>query len=367
MSVTSRLVGAVVLMALVYICLSLSQLSWIAVAASKEDPNAVLEALQKMNELIDEGVRKYKAGEIGMKELWEKYLKEAMVWKYKAMEEAFPDVFGYPFVKLYNHLEQIDQNLDLFWELAERDKELNEADLDSVIGDLKREKGKLEGVIERYITDQKRAQATSATQGKITMQLPSGGPLSCSEIDGVIALAETSQENALAAVTRTTPESLPVTIWAMHDGESLYLALELLEVPSSLAANFQEAYVAFDVGADGQHFTRDDDMKLLDLVTGETTDYFYEATYAFKRDIDAGGSHDVCAASTVTLSESGAMNVSVEILLPLDSEDRIGADPELAIGDEIALAIGFILEDLELQVEDEVIISCCKPTFVEQR
>ena len=366
MSVTSRLVGAVVLMALVYMCLSLSQLSWVAVAASKEDPNAVLEALQKMNKLIDEGVREYKAGEIGMKELWEKYLKEAMNWKYKAMEEAFPDVFGYPFVKLYNHLEWIDKNLEVFGELADRDKELSEADFDSVIGELKREKGKLEGVIERYITDQKRAQAASAIQGKISMQLPSGGPLSCSEIDGVIMPAETSQENALAAVTRTAPEGLPVTIWAMHDGESLYLALELLEVPISLAASFQEAYVAFDVGADGQHFTRDDDMKLLDLVTGETTDYFYEATYAFKRDIDAGGSHDVCAASTVTLSESGAMNVSVEILLPLDSEDRIGADPELAIGDEIALAIGFILKDLELQVEDEVIISC-KPTFVKQR
>lgn len=365
MKTIARLLGVVVIGALVCVLLPPQVcIDGIASdgASSQEDAEAVLDALARMNELIREGTRKYEAGEIGLIELWEQYMSKAMDLKYQAMTDAFPDVFGYPFVQLYNHLEWIDKSLEVFKELASQassnpDTSLDPASFSDIISELEREKGKLEGVIERFIVDRKRAEARSATQGRIGIELPAGQPLSCNDIDGALTPRELSRGSAVTAVTVASPETFPITVWAMHDSESVYLAFEVLLPSIAFADQLLEAYIAFDVSRDGAYFTAGDDMKLLDLALGEATDFLYEEDYVFRRDIDFGGQHDVCAAIRLSPLDSSGVLLEIEFLIPLNSGDRIGADPALSLGDSIAVTFGLITEEAELQARDELILT----------
>ena len=368
MKATARFFSVMTIGVLVWTCVPSIELGVGALglasdgASSREDAEAVLKALQEMNELIREGTQKYEAGEIGLIELWDQYMSKVLELKYRAMTDAFPDVFGYPFVQMYDHLEWIDKNLEIFQGLADRarddpDTTIDPASFSDVISELEREKGRLEGVIQRFIVDQKRAQAASATHGRIGIQLPAGQPLACSSIDGAITLEELSRDNTSAAVTESSPEKLPITVWAMHDGESVYLAFEVLLPSVLLADQMLEAYIAFDINRDGVHFTTGDDLKLLDLVTGEVADYFYQADYTFRRDVDFGGQSNVCAASTRLTLDSGGAILEIEFLIPADSGDRIGADPALNRGDSIAITFGLIGVEVELQACDELIVT----------
>lgn len=368
MKTAVRLLGLIIIGALVWTCVPpirpVGTVRCLASngSSSQEDAETVLEALRRMNELIREGTKKYEAGEIGLIELWEQYMSKAMELKYQAMTDAFPDVFGYPFVQLYNHLEWIDKNLEVFQELAERAREdpdtaFDPASFSDVISELEREKGRLEGVVLRHIVDQKRAQAASAAQGKIGIALPAGLPLSCDDVDGTITLDELSRDHGLAAATELSPGALPVTAWAMRDDESVYLALEIVAPPSLLASQLLDAYVVFDVSRDGMHFTAGDDMKLLNLATGEAADLFYQDDYVFRRDVDFGGRHNVCAASSRSPLDSGEVLLEIEFLIPLDSGDRAGADPRLILEESVAIAFGLTGTAVELQSRDELVVT----------
>jgi len=86
-------------------------------------------------------------------------------------------------------------------------------------------------------------------------------------------------------------------------------------------------------------------------------DGFYPYGGEYAPDTYFGGTHDVVAAAYlfVPFSADNA-TLSVEFLLPLDSGDRIGADPALAPGQKIDIKIGLVFDTFELETQEHLIL-----------
>ena len=208
--------------------------------------------------------------------------------------------------------------------------------------------------------------------GRALISLPATPLIDPESINGEINIDDIVDEIQLE-ITLLSPHSIdmadvgpsyiyPTTVYAKQDGEYLYMGIEIGDLPFAsweefLNAGAQEVYVAFDVNQDGEQFTAGDNILIFDLWEGTIMDGFYRHDFQFAPDTYFGGTYDVVGAAYLFLP-FGADNatLSVEFLVPLDSGDRIGADPALGPGDEIDIKIGFVFDTFELETQEHLIL-----------
>ncbi len=353
------------LMVCLVICTAFGFSRQSAGAGTKEDAKEVLAALQEMNRLIEEGTRRYlkylrgeeEEKEFGSDELWNDYLKKVRELKYKAMEDAFPDVFGHPFVFVYSYLEQIDMVLDEFLILGETGDDISPEDCQTVVSHMTREKGKLEGVLDKYVLVQtKWADSARSQKGQIHLGLPAGEAETECKIDGVLSYDEILQPSAQLAKTEIDVGSFPVKL-IVSKAKETYLVGEVFIPETVSLQGLQQFYVVIDGNRDGQFFTAGDDLKLHDLRTQSNTDMYYESNFLFRDDVAAGGSVDFTAASTITEFLDGWMRITVEMTLPNNPQDWIGRDVQFAAGSQVSLTLGLLFEEYELAISDTIVLA----------
>jgi hypothetical protein len=200
--------------------------------------------------------------------------------------------------------------------------------------------------------------------GRALISLPATPLIDPESIDGEITIDDIVDEGAQLYSTDLVGPGLsyPITIFAKQDEEFLYMGIEIDDLPFGsweefLNAGAREVYVAFDVNQDGEQFTAGDNILIFDLCEETIMDGFYRHDFQFAPDTDVGGTHDVVGAAYLFLP-FGADNatLSVEFLVPLDSGDRIGADPALGPGDEIDIKIGLVFDTFELETQEHLIL-----------
>lgn len=187
---------------------------------------------------------------------------------------------------------------------------------------------------------------------------PGWGVIREEDIDGAVTSEETGDPFLQAIPVDVVGGALsyPAIIYMKQDGESLYLAVKITELPYEsveelLDAGCQEVFVGFDVNEDGEQWTVGDDLIMFDLVEEMTVDAFYPADLQFAFDTRNGGTNDVIAAAGF---DSGTL--TVEFLRPLISEDAPEMDPALEPDAEVRVRSGFILL-FEFAMEDDLVIS----------
>jgi len=202
------------------------------------------------------------------------------------------------------------------------------------------------------------------TNGRAIISLPATPPIDPESIDGEITILDILDEGVQVYVTDLVgPEvSYPITIFTKRDDAFLYIGLEIDDLPFGsweefLNAGAREVYVAFDVNKDDEQFTAGDNILIFDLYEETVMDGFYPYGGEYAPDTYFGGTHDVVAAAYlfVPFSADNA-TLSVEFLLPLDSGDRIGADPALAPGQKIDIKIGLVFDTFELETQEHLIL-----------
>jgi len=202
------------------------------------------------------------------------------------------------------------------------------------------------------------------TAGRALISLPAAPLIDPETIDGEITILDILDEGVQVYVTDLVgPEvSYPITIFTKRDDAFLYIGLEIDDLPFGsweefLNAGAREVYVAFDVNKDDEQFTAGDNILIFDLYEETVMDGFYPYGGEYAPDTYFGGTHDVVAAAYlfVPFSADNA-TLSVEFLLPLDSGDRIGADPALAPGQKIDIKIGLVFDTFELETQEHLIL-----------
>jgi hypothetical protein len=200
--------------------------------------------------------------------------------------------------------------------------------------------------------------------GRVLISLPATPLIDPESIDGEITIDDIVDEGAQLHSTDLVGPGLsyPITIFTKQDGEFLYVGIEINDLPFSsweefLNAGAREVYVASDVNQDGEQFTDGDNILIWDLDREIIMDGFYPYDLQFASDTDFGGTHDVVGAAHLFLPFSADnATLSVEFLVPLDSGDRIGADPALGPGDEIDIKIGLVFDTFELETQEHLIL-----------
>jgi hypothetical protein len=196
------------------------------------------------------------------------------------------------------------------------------------------------------------------------IDLPAAPSIDPGTIDGEITILDILDEGVQVYVTDLVgPDvSYPITIFTKRDAAFLYIGLEIDDLPFAsweefLNAGAREIYVAFDVNKDDDQFTAGDNILIFDLYEETVMDGFYPYDYEYAPDTYFGGTHDVLGAAYLFLP-FGADNATLshELLIPLDSRDRIGADPALGPGDEIDIKIGLVFDTFELETQEHLIL-----------
>lgn len=202
------------------------------------------------------------------------------------------------------------------------------------------------------------------TNGRAIISLPATPPIDPESIDGEITILDILDEGVQVYVTDLVgPEvSYPITIFTKRDDAFLYIGLEIDDLPFGsweefLNAGAREVYLAFDVNKDNEQFTAGDNILIFDLNEETAMDGFYPYGGEYAPDTYFGGTHDVVGAAYLFLP-FGADNATLshELLIPLDSGDRIGADPALAPGQEIDIKIGLVFDAFEMETQEHLIL-----------
>jgi hypothetical protein len=184
-----------------------------------------------------------------------------------------------------------------------------------------------------YATMQQTVQREKET---LAADVPFVAAIRDGELNGAIGyewLDATSQEIEIGR--------FDAVLFAKHDGENLYLGLE---IATGERFNSLELYAAFDTNRNGDFFDQGDDILIItlekgDFVKSEDIDYFYPETYQFALDRDFGGTNN--ATGVVAVWGEGTEAVyTAEFRKSLTGD--AGMDVELRPGDEVDMVIGVI-------------------------
>jgi len=214
-------------------------------------------------------------------------------------------------------------------------------------GDAKR---KLEGKV-------KWVMGPTRLQEPVLIELPSSslGPIDLEIVEGSITGAELFDVAVvLDSHVGTEPNrQYPLTVFAQLHENSLFLAIEIADLLAASAgdlvrAGAQEVYVAWNVNKDREQFTAGDGLLIFDLYEGIPLDCFYPRTLQYALDTDFGGTNDVVGAYSVTVFGLDDATLTIEMVLPINSHDPVGADPVFEPGAQIASLFALVFGDFEM-------------------
>jgi len=129
--------------------------------------------------------------------------------------------------------------------------------------------------------------------------------------------------------------SYPTDVFVKHDDEYFYIAM-VIHTDGPLDQGL-EAFVFFDNG-DGVNYSTGDDMLVVSAQDGALleADYYYPATYNFRRDADVGGTNDALGAGKYDDSEQCYV---FEFRRLINSEDP--HDMRLIVGEPFSATYGW--------------------------